>query len=153
MFNNFTIMGRICNDIVIKQTANGNSVCSFSVAVERKYQADKNNKQTDFFNVVAWRNQAEFLEKYFSKGDMIHVSGELQQRQYADKNHPDVKHTIAELIADRIDFCGGKSESQPRPQGAPPIAASVPTVTTTAAPTTTNDLGDSIQSTSDDYPF
>ena len=152
MFNNFTIMGRICNDIDIKTTPNGVAVCSFRVAVDRKYQADKANKQTDFFNVVAWRNTADFIDKYFSKGDMIHISGELQQRQYEDRNHPDVKHTIAELIADRIDFCGGKSDSQQsRPQGTPPIPASVPTVPTVA--TTANSTA-TIQMTNDeDYPF
>ncbi len=85
MFNKAILMGRIAHNLELKTTPGGLSVLSFRIAVERAYQAQGEERKTDFFNIVAWRSTAEFIAKYFSKGRMIFVEGELQTRQYVDK--------------------------------------------------------------------
>lgn len=111
MVNNVTIMGRLTSDPELKQTPNGTATCSFTVAVERNYTPQGQEKQTDFIPVVAWRQTAEFISKYFSKGKMIAVIGALRTRSYDDKRYPDVKHYVMELYADSVSFCGDKSQS------------------------------------------
>lgn len=111
MVNNVTIMGRLTSDPELKQTPSGVSTCSFTVAVERNYTPQGQEKQTDFIPVVAWRQTAEFISKYFSKGKMIAVIGALRTRSYDDKRYPDVKHYVMELYADSVSFCGDKSQS------------------------------------------
>lgn len=119
MYNKAVIMGRICNDLELKTTPSGISVLSFSVAVERRYQADKDNKQTDFFNVVAWRQEAEFIAHWWSKGRMILIEGELQNRKYTDKNG--TERQVTEIIVDRACFTGEKSQREaPPPPEEPP---------------------------------
>lgn len=119
MYNKAVIMGRICNDLELKTTPSGVSVLTFSVAVERRYQNDKENKQTDFFNCVAWRNEAEFISRFWSKGRMILVEGELQNRKYTDKAN--VERQITEIIVDRACFTGEKAERDvPPPPEEPP---------------------------------
>lgn len=102
MINNITIMGRITADPELKKTPSEISVAKFTVAVER---ADK-ERTTDFLDVVAWRSTAEFITKYFSKGDMIAVVGSLQARKYEDKNGQ--KRTAYEIVASNVSFCGSK---------------------------------------------
>ncbi len=109
MLNTIIIMGRLTADPELRTTSSGLSVSSFTVAVDRRYQRQGEEKQTDFIPVVAWRQQAEFVSKYFSKGQMIAVEGSLQSRKYEDKNgNP---RTAYDVIADRISFCGSKAES------------------------------------------
>ncbi len=86
MYNKVIMMGRIANDLELKTTPQGVSVCTFRIAVDRRYQAKGEEKKSDFFNVVAWRGHAEFVTKYFSKGRSILVEGEFQTRGYTDKN-------------------------------------------------------------------
>lgn len=119
MYNKAIFMGRICNDLELKTTPSGVSVLTFSVAVERRYQNDKENKQTDFFNCVAWRNEAEFISRFWSKGRMILVEGELQNRKYTDK--AGTERQITELIVDRACFTGEKTghEAPPPPEEPP----------------------------------
>ena len=108
MLNHVVIMGRMVRDPELRQLDNGTSVTSFSVAVERNY-VDKttNERQADFLNVVAWRQTADFVCKYFHQGDMIALEGSLQSRKYTDK---DGNNRIAiEIIASNISFCGGKN--------------------------------------------
>lgn len=107
--NNVVIMGRVCETPTLKTTSSGLSVTSFTVAVDRRFQKQGEEKQTDFLNVVAWRQAADFVCKYFNKGDMIAVQGELQTRRYEDKDGN--KRTATEIIADNVSFCGGKKES------------------------------------------
>ena len=107
-FNKIILMGRITHDLELKQTPSGVSVCSFSIAVDRRFQAKGEEKKTDFFNIVTWRQQAEFVCKYFYKGRMIHVEGRLQNNNYTDQNG--VKHYSTAIIADQINFCGDKRE-------------------------------------------
>lgn len=73
MYNNVIMMGRIASDLELKVTPSGVNVCSFRIAVERRYQAKGEERKADFFNVVAWRNNAEFVCKWFAKGRMIHI--------------------------------------------------------------------------------
>lgn len=109
--NNVTLMGRLTQDPELRQTPNGVYTTQFTLAVERDY-ADKNgDRQTDFINCVAWRNTAEFISKYFSKGSMIAVVGNLRSRSYDDKRYPDVKHYVTEVYADKVSFTGEKKKS------------------------------------------
>lgn len=106
MFNNVTMMGRIVNNLELNVTPNGTNVCSFRIAVERRYQAKGEERKSDFFNVVAWRSTAELICKYFAKGRMILIQGELQTRQYTDKNGNPA--TWYEIMVDRVCFTGEK---------------------------------------------
>lgn len=106
--NIISFSGRLTADIKLKQTTQGKSVAAFSVAVKRPCTKDK----TDVFNVVAWGNQAEFVSRYFHKGEMIAVDGYLVQRTY--KAHDGSKRTVYEVIAQNCGFCGSKSEKADR---------------------------------------
>lgn len=124
MYNNVTMMGRIVNDLELKVTPNGINVCSFRIAVDRRFQTKGEERKSDFFNVVAWRKSAEFICKHFGKGRMILVQGELQTRQYTDKNGNPA--TWYEIIADRLSFTGevkkvetGAPEGYPEPPYVP----------------------------------
>lgn len=109
MYNKSILMGRITHDLTIKTTPSGVSVLSFGLAVERSYQAKGEERKTDFFNIVAWRSTAEFIARFFAKGKMILVEGELQTRQYTDKNGNNV--TVTELVVDSASFTGEKAQN------------------------------------------
>ena len=109
MLNSIVIMGRLTSTPELKTTNSGLSVTSFTVAVDRRFQKQGEEKQTDFLNVVAWRQAADFVCKYFNKGDMIAVQGELQTRRYEDRDGN--KRTATEIVADNVSFCGGKKDS------------------------------------------
>lgn len=107
MLNHITIHGRITNEIELKQTQSGVSVCNFNVAVDRSYKKEGEEKQTDFFTVVCWRGLAELVSKHFHKGKEILVSGEMQSRKWTDDNGNN--RTNWEVMANTVDFCGSKS--------------------------------------------
>lgn len=107
MINSVVIMGRLTKNPELKTTQSSLSVVSFTVAVDRKYQKG-GERQADFLNVVAWRQTAEFVEKYFAKGSMIAVQGSIQTRKYEDKNGNN--RIAVEIVADNVSFCGSKSE-------------------------------------------
>ncbi len=109
MLNSIIIMGRLTADPELRTTTSGLSVTSFSVAVDRNYVRAGEEKKTDFLNVVAWRQQADFVTKYFRKGSMIAVQGSLQTRNYEDKNGN--KRVAYDIVADQISFCGSKAET------------------------------------------
>lgn len=112
MINSVVLMGRLTADVVLRTTTSGTSVASFTIAVERNYkQGDE--KQADFINIVAWRNTAEFVSKYFHKGDMIAIEGAIQTRKYEDNNGN--KRTATEVVADNVSFCGSKAEKKEEP--------------------------------------
>ena len=104
-FNKVILIGNITKDVELKQTPNGVSVCSFDIAVNRKLNRDV----TDFISIVTWRQQAEFVSKYFKKGQAILVCGELQTRSYTDKQNN--KRTAVEVVADEVSFVGNKESS------------------------------------------
>lgn len=101
-------MGRITQDLEIKQTQGGISVLSFTVAVDRSFVRQGEERQSDFINCVAWRQQAEFISKYFSKGRMIALEGNLRTRTYDDKNG--TKHYVTEVYVDSVSFTGEKAQ-------------------------------------------
>lgn len=113
MINNVVLMGRLTADPELKTTQNGNSVTSFSIAVDRSYKKGE-KAEVDFINIVAWRKTAEFICDYFSKGSMIAITGRIQTRRYEDKHGN--KRTAFEVIADEVSFCGGKSDGGNRKQ-------------------------------------
>lgn len=100
MLNVAIIMGRLTADPELRTTASGVAVTTFSVAVDRRFQRQGEEKQTDFINVVAWRQTAEFVSRYFHKGSMIAVRGSIQQRNYEDKNGN--KRTAFEIVAEEV---------------------------------------------------
>lgn len=110
MFNKVILMGRLTKDPEMRTTQTGISMCRFSIAVDRRYSGNNGEKQTDFFDVTAWRQTADFVGKWFSKGKMILVEGTLQNNNYTDNNG--VKHYSTAIIAENVTFCGDKSGNQ-----------------------------------------
>lgn len=110
--NKVILAGRLTADPELRQTQSGVASCRFTVAVNRKF-ADKatGEKQADFITCVAWRQTAEFVSRYFSKGKMIALEGELRNNNYKDRAHPDVTHYCTEVLVDNVEFCGGKNDS------------------------------------------
>lgn len=86
MLNKIFLMGRLTRDPELRRTGSGLAVASFSLAVDRDFKSQSGEKETDFIDIVAWRNTAEFVSKYFSKGRMAVVEGRLQVRDWTDKN-------------------------------------------------------------------
>ncbi len=107
MLNNVILMGRLCSDVEIRTTSTNKSVANFRIAVDRGYSKGE-DKKADFITIVAWENTANFIEKYFHKGDMIALRGEIQTRSYEDNNGN--KRTAFEVVAREVSFCGGKNE-------------------------------------------
>ena len=119
MINNVVLMGRLTAAPELKTTQSGTSVTSFTLAVERRF-TQNGEKKADFIDCVAWRGTAEFITKYFSKGDLIAVTGEIQTRNYEDKNGN--KRTAVEVIVNEASFCGGKNNNSSSGPEAAPIA-------------------------------
>lgn len=134
MLNVIAIMGRLTADPELRHTPQGTSVTTFTVAVDRSFARQGEQRQTDFIDVVAWRSTAEFVCKYFQKGSMIAVDGSLQTRTYQDKNGNNRK--AYEIVANNVNFTGSKASSggnyapapqqeysRPAPQEAPSYSA------------------------------
>ena len=102
-------MGRITQDLEVKQTQTGTSVLSFTVAVQRNFARQGEERQTDFINCVAWRQSAKFITSYFRKGSMIAITGSIQTRNYEDKTG--ARRTATEVVVNSASFCGSKSET------------------------------------------
>lgn len=107
MLNRVILMGRITQDIEVRQTPNGSSVTTFNVAVDRSRKDQNGQYPTDFITCVAWAQQAEFIARYFGKGRMIALEGQLRSRTYEDKNG--TKHYVTEVYVDNVSFTGEKS--------------------------------------------
>lgn len=110
MFNLAVQMGRLVAAPELNSTPNGVSVTTFRLAVNRSYSEKDGERKADFITIVAWRKTAEFICKYFKKGDPILVQGNLQTRQYIDKD--DKKQFVTQLIAEKVFFAGGKKASE-----------------------------------------
>lgn len=116
MLNKVILMGRLTADPELRQTPSGVSSCRFSVAVDRPYKSkDTGERQTDFIRVTAWRQQAEFVSRYFSKGRMIIVEGSLRNNDYTDQNG--VKHYSMDVQADNVSFGESKAASAANSEG------------------------------------
>jgi single-strand DNA-binding protein len=122
--NKAILMGRLTRDPELKTTAASHTpLCNFSIAIDRRFQKPGEEKQTDFINCVAWRQQAEFVAKYFHKGSKILVTGTIQTRKYDDKEGR--KMTATEVVVDEVEFVdskrteGGGYDAPPPPVEAP----------------------------------
>lgn len=112
MLNQITLMGRLTRDPELRRTGSGISVASFSLAVDRDFaNRESGEKETDFIDIVAWRNTAEFVSKYFTKGRMAIVTGRLQIRNWTDKDGG--KRRSAEVVADNVYFGDSKRDRAP----------------------------------------
>ena len=119
--NKVILMGHMTADPELKQTTSGLSVCSFSIGVNRRYsKADQGQKSVDFINIVAWRQQAEFVSRYFKKGSSIVVCGSIQTRDWTDNQGQ--KRYATEVVADEVSF--GASAPQANAGDAKPAASS-----------------------------
>lgn len=104
--NTIILKGRLTDNPELKQTQSGVSVCSVDLAVNRSYAKQGEDRQADFFKIVCWRNTAEFISKYFVKGQEAIIKGEMQSRKYTDKEGNN--RMAWEVQADSIEFCGSK---------------------------------------------
>lgn len=110
--NKVILKGRLTSDVELRQTASNISVARATLAVNRNFKNKETGEyEADFISLQAWRNNAEFLSKYTSKGQEILVEGTLQTGKYQDKNHSDVTHYTVDVVVDRVEFCGSKSSS------------------------------------------
>lgn len=158
--NKVILIGRLTADVDLRQTQNNISTCRFTVAVNRKYKNEQTGEyDADFVSCVAWRQTAEFISKYFSKGKMIAIEGTLRTGSYQDKNHTDVTHYTTDVYVDNVEFCGDKSSGQAaNSQQQKPTATAAQTVVNQAAAagveTESFDLSDFEEILSDgDVPF
>ena len=114
MLNVVAIMGRLVRDPELKTTQQGTSVCSFTIACDRNFAPQGEQRQADFIDIVAWRQQAEFVSKYFQKGSLIAITGSIQTRQYQDKSGN--SRTAVEVVANNVNFAGPKAADKPAVQ-------------------------------------
>lgn len=132
MLNVVALMGRLVADPELRHTPSGVATCTFRIAVDRNFVRQGEERKADFIDIVAWRQGAEFVCRYFRKGNLIAVNGSLQTRNYEDKNGN--KRTAYEVVADNIHFAESKNSSQasgsgyaaPAPADAPRAAAPAP---------------------------
>ena len=141
-FNRVILVGNLVADPELKTTPNGISVTRFSIAVNRRARSGE-QAQTDFFNVVAWRQTAEFISRFFTKGRPILVSGTLQNNNWTDNNN--VKHYTVEIVADEVTFVDRKGDGVPGQSNGTNAA---PTYSTPTADSGFEDL-----SADDELPF
>lgn len=120
MLNKVILMGRLTRDPELRQTATGTSVASFTLAVDRNYAKQGEEKQTDFINIVAWRSTADFVSKYFTKGQLVAVSGRIQTRSWDDQQSGQ-KRYATDVVADEVFFAESK-KSGSAPSDAPAFA-------------------------------
>ena len=112
MLNNVIIMGRLTRDPELRRTQSGTAVTSFTMAVDRDFKSQSGEKETDFIDVVAWRNTGEFAAKYLAKGRMAAVEGRIQVRDWQDKDGN--KRKTTEVVADNVYFADSKRDSKPQ---------------------------------------
>jgi single-strand DNA-binding protein len=110
MLNVAVLMGRLTKDPELRQTPNGVSVTTFTIAVDRDYTPKGQERQADFIDIVAWRNTAEFVCKYFRKGQLVAAQGAIQTRTYTDKDGN--KRKAFEIVADNVHFAEPKRDGQ-----------------------------------------
>ena len=128
--NKVILMGHMTADPELKQTTSGISVCSFSIGVNRRYsKADQGQQSVDFINIVSWRQQAEFVSRYFKKGSSIIVCGSLQTRNWTDNQGQ--KRYVTEVVADEVSFgapaaAQSSSDNRSAAQGYTPQAYGTP---------------------------
>lgn len=122
MINTVALTGRLTYSPELKATTSGVSVIRFQMAVDRNYQAQGQERQADFIDCIAWRQTAEFISRYFHKGDMIGIEGSIQTSNFTDKDGN--KRKSVDVVANNVSFCGSKQQSNSNPNlnVAPPPA-------------------------------
>ena len=144
MLNKIIIMGRLTRDPELRRTASSTAVAGFTLAVDRDFKSQNGEKSTDFIDVVAWRNTAEFVAKYFTKGRMAVVEGRLQIRDWKDKDGNNRRS--AEVVAENV-YCGdSKRDGAPAGDYAAPMGGY-------AAPVSTTSSFSEIEDEDGDLPF
>ena len=108
-FNKVILIGNMVADPELKQTQGGVSVCSFSIAVNRRFKGENGQQDCDFITIIAWRQQAEFVTRYFKRGNPILVCGQIQVRSWTDNQNN--KRYATEVVADEVSFVGNKEIS------------------------------------------
>ena len=111
MLNNAVVMGRLTKDPELKQTANNVPMATFRLACERDYKGKDGKRETDFIDVIAWRQTAEFVARFFTKGRLVTIDGKLQSRNWEDKDGN--KRTNLEVVADNVYFSDNKIDKRP----------------------------------------
>lgn len=107
--NKVILLGRLTADPELRQTQSGIASCRFTVACNRKYKNESTDEyDADFITCIAWRQTAEFISRYFSKGKMIALEGTLRTGSYQDRNHSDVTHYTTDVYVDNVEFAGDK---------------------------------------------
>ena len=129
MLNKIIIMGRLTRDPELRRTASSTAVAGFTLAVDRDFKSQNGEKSTDFIDVVAWRNTAEFVAKYFTKGRMAVVEGRLQIRDWKDKDGNNRRS--AEVVAENVYFGDSKRDGAPAGDYAAPMGGYAAPVSTT----------------------
>lgn len=109
MYNRVILIGRLTKDPELRYTTNGTGVASFTLAVDRNFKSSNGEKETDFINIIAWRNLGERCSEYLSKGKLAAVEGRLQLRNYEGQDG--VKRTVAEVVADDVRFLSPKDSA------------------------------------------
>lgn len=151
MLNVAVLMGRLVADPELRHTANDISVTSFTIAVDRSYVKAGADRQTDFIDIVAWRSTAEFVCKYFRKGQLIAVQGAIQTRTYTDREG--IKRKAFEIVADNVHFAESKRDAA-AVAGAPRSRTDTASEQQPAPAYTSGDTGDFEEIPSDDdLPF
>ena len=116
--NKVYLIGNLTRDPELAETGSGIKVCRFSIAVNRTYRSSDGERQTDFFNITVWSNQAENCGRYLKRGSKVAVVGRLQNRSYEDKDG--VKRNVTDIVADEVEFLSTKSsdsvDEQPQPR-------------------------------------
>ena len=148
MLNHIILMGRLTRDPELRRTGSGVAVASFTLAVDRDFgNRETGEKETDFIDIVAWRNTAEFVSKYFAKGRMAVVSGRLQIRNWQDKDGN--KRRSAEVVADNVYFADSKRDRGGDNGGVP---YSTPAASTYSSPSAVSDFAE-LDDDDGDLPF
>ena len=115
--NKVILVGRLVRDPELKTTPSGVSVCSFTVACDRRYQKEGEDRQADFINCVAWRGTADFVSKYITKGTRIALDGSIQTRSWDDDQGN--RRYVTEVLAEHVEFAQSKSEGQSKANDLP----------------------------------
>ena len=150
MFNLAILTGRLTNDVELKVTTSGISVCTFSIAVDRAYKKGE-EKQTDFLNVVCWRSTAEFVSKWFKKGSLIGIEGSIQTRKYQDKDGNN--RTAFEIVANNVHFVESKRSADVNVSADPLPDFANKVNELNNANSSSGDMFDDVLDSSGDLPF
>ena len=121
--NHAVLIGRLTKDLEIRKTNSDKTVSSFRIAVNKPYNKEHDHPEADFFDCVAWGNTAEFISKYFHKGDKIALAGRLQTREWDDKDGKKVR--VVELVVEDVEFVEKRSDSAPRAESSAPAKTTV----------------------------